>query len=107
MIKAQQKLMEEKGQYVYRRSLNQSMMYERIIAEKYSEFKQAPQNSAEHIRAALDLSNTLLGLVISEVGPLNAAIAWEALDVVNHSSSDNRRINIGKLLAALEGMVND
>jgi len=107
MIKAQQKLMEEKGQYVYRRSINQTTMYERIISEKYSEFKLAQQGTPEHIRSALDLSNTLLGLVISEVGPLNAAIAWEALDVVNHSNSDNRRTNIGKLLAALEGMVND
>ena len=107
MIKAQQKLMEEKGQYVYRRSINQTTMYERIISEKYSEFKLAQQGTPEHIRSALDLANTLLGLVISEVGPLNAAIAWEALDVVNHSNSDNRRTNIGKLLAALEGMVND
>lgn len=107
MIKAQQELMEEKGQYVYRRSTNQCAMYERIISEKYSEFKQAKQGTAEHIRAALDLSNTLLGLVISEVGPLNAAIAWESLDVVNHSNSDNRRTNIGKMLKALGSMVND
>jgi len=107
MIKEQQALMEEKGQYVYRRSTNQCAMYERIIAEKYSEFKQASQGSPEHIRAALELGNTLLGLVISEVGPNNTRIAMKALDLVNHSNSESRMHNTTQLLAELSGMLHE
>ena len=107
MIKTQQKLMEEKGQYVYRRSLNQSLMYERIITEKYSEFKLAQHGTAEHIRSALDLANTIIGLVISEVGPANTEIALSKLDNVNHAKSENRRDKINQLLEALTEMVNE
>ena len=107
MIKAQQKLMEEKGQYVYRRSINQSLMYERIVAEKYSEFKLAQQGTGEHIRSALDLVNTLLGLVISEVGPANTTLALEAIDSVNHASAENRCERVKNLLKVLSEMVND
>jgi len=107
MIKAQQKLMEEKGQYVYRRSINQTTMYERTISEKYSEFKLAQQGTPEHIRSALDLANTLLGLVISEVGPANTERALTALDSVNHASAENRCERVKNLLAVLTEMVND
>ena len=107
MIKTQQKLMEEKGQYVYRRSINQCAMYERIVAEKYSEFKIAQQGTGEHIRSALDLANAIIGLVISEVGPGNTELALSEVDSVNHASSENRRDRIKNLLAVLKGMVND
>ena len=107
MIKTQQKLMEEKGQYVYRRSLNQSLMYERMVADKYSEFKLAQQGSGEHIRSALDLANTIICLVISEVGPANSTLAIEAIDGVNHASAENRRERVKNLLKVLSDMVND
>jgi len=107
MIKAQQKLMEEIGQYVYRRSINQSLMYERIVAKKYSEFKLAQQGTGEHIRSALDLVNTLLRLVISEVGPANTTLALEAIDSVNHASAENRRERVKNLLAVLTEMANE
>jgi len=107
MIKAQQKLMEEKGQYVYRRSLNQSLMYERMVAEKYNEFKLAQQGTGEHIRSALDLANTIICLVISEVGPANATLAIEAIDGVDHASAENRRERVKNLLKVLSDMVND
>ena len=99
--------MEDKGQYVYCRSINQTMMYEKLIAEKHSEFKLAQQGTGEYIRSALDLVNTLLGLVISEVGPANTTLALEAIDSVNHASSENRRERVKKLLAVLSEMVND
>jgi hypothetical protein len=107
MIKTQQKLMEEKGQYVYRRSINQTMLYERIIAEKYSEFKLAQQGTPEHIRSALDLANTLIGLVISEVGPSNTGIALAVLDSVNHAKSENRVKRAHELYVALSEMINE
>ena len=107
MIKAQQKLMEEKGQFVYRRSINQSLMYERIVSEKYSEFKLAQQGTGEHIRSALDLANAIICLVISEVGPANTTLALEAIDSVNHASSENRRERVKKLLKVLSEMANE
>jgi len=99
--------MEKKGQYVYRRSINQTMLYERIIAEKYSEFKLAQQGTPEHIRSALDLANTLIGLVISEVGPANTGIALTELDSVNNSTSENRRDRVNRLFAALTYMLHE
>jgi hypothetical protein len=107
MIKTQQKLMEEKGQYVYRRSIHQTMLYERIIAEKYSKFKMAQQGTAEHIRSALDLANTIIGLVISEVGPANTELALSEIDKVNHASSENRRERVNNMIATLTDMIND
>ena len=107
MIKTQQKLMEDKGQYVYRRSLNQSLIYERMVAEKYNEFKLAQQGTGEHIRSALDLANTIICLVISEVGPANATLAIEAIDGVNHASAENRRERVKNLLKVLSDMANE
>ena len=107
MIKTQQKLMEERGHYVYRRSITQTMLYERIISEKYSEFKLAQQGTGEHIRSALDLANTLIGLVISEVGPANTELALAALDSVNHAKSENRVERVYELHTALAEMIND
>jgi len=107
MIKTQQKLMELKGQHVYRRSINQCMMYERLVSEKSKELKMARQQSAEHIRASLDLANTLIGLVISEVGPANTRIALTELDSVNNATPENRRDRVNRLIAALTEMVNE
>lgn len=85
MIKDQERLMLDKGLITHGYSINQALMYERLIAEKYSDFKANKQNTVDQLKDTVEMISHLFGLLITTVGANNAHKAWD--DVLEHSLS--------------------